>query len=294
MFDSAIYDIFSNFDSNFASYASFVQGEDWVLRVLVNGWETGTPPASRLAQPIAQSIAAVLAVCNDLGLYEVKAVTMQHVPNGEVVAYSKDTWLGVGDGYTDTVVAGDGTWLIDMVFRPKASESSLTGLKCWRTFLQQALVSTQGHPTVWQVALMPLRATSVGEYQSVYDNARSFWSGVQPYWEIQRMKSEAVSPTGYKFGISQINKDVAWSNASYVGQAGIGISLGSAFNPQALQPLSISGTIKQDVVVDPADPSTWEGDTSVADAGLSTLDKGVIVAAGVLVTYGAVKLLLRW
>lgn len=295
MFEAVVNDLFSNFDSVFTGSAILTSDEDWVLRVLVTGWEKEAPAPS-IRMRLAQAIGALLAVSNNSSLYQVKGISLQQVPSGTEVGYYDPSFytLPLGSGYTDTLSAGDNTWVIDLVFRPKATEKANINLAAWRKYLQGALAGSSGQPTVWIVALIPLRATSVGLSQGIYDAANIFWAKTQPFMEFTRVAS-AASPTGYAYDqhFQVNNSGPAWASYPNIGQGGVGFALGSAFFPNTLQPLPDAGTIIPSPPVTPVDPAnpisppfSW--------SALSTGEKAVGVAAGLLIGYGIAKWYLRW
>lgn len=309
MFDVAVCDIFSNFDSNFANldgYNKFTPDNDWVMRVLVDSWEASAPPPSKILS-VAEALSATLAVCNQLSTYQVKGVCLQQVPQGQETAsynMSRLAW-SFGNPCSNKIAAGEGTWMMDLVFRPRVTETNWTGVdgNAWSPYLQKALAGSKGTPVVKPVALFPLSDASVGDFQATYNDARAFWQGVQAYWEINKTTS-ALSPTGYGYDPHmQINASgPAWASFPLIGQGGAGLALGSALAPQLLQPLQHSGTIlgtgpavpPSPNTPDPSDPGSWPTPPPSTWSSLSSGQKAVGVAAGLLVGYGIAKVLLRW
>jgi len=310
MFDVAVCDIFSNFDSNFANldgYNKFTPDNDWIMRVLVDQWETVVPPSSKILS-VAEAVSTTLAVCNQLSTYQVKGVCLQQVPQGQETAsynISKLAW-SFGNPCSNKIAAGDGTWMIDVVFRPRISTTNWTGVdgNLWGEYLQKALAGSRGSPSVKPVALFPLMDASVGDFQNTYNDAKAFWSNVQAYWEVNQTNS-ATSTTGYGYDQRlQINKDgPAWASLPLVGQGGAGLALGSALAPQLLQPLQHSGTIINGMgpgtpanlsTANPDDPSSWPISLPAGWGSLAPSEKIVGVAAGLLIGYGIAKWYLRW
>jgi hypothetical protein len=310
MFDAAVCDIFSNFDSNFANLDGsnkFTPDNDWVMRVLVDQWEPSVPASSKILS-VGEAVAATLAVCGHLSTYQVKGVCLQQIPQGqETASYNISRWTwSFGNPCSEKIIAGDGTWMMDLVFRPRVTQSNLTGVdgNAWAGWLQKALAGNRGTPVVKPVALFPLTDASVGDSQSAYNGARDFWASVQPYWEVNQLAS-AGSPTGYGYdGHLQINASgPAWASFPLIGQGGVGLALGSAIAPQSLQPMSHAGTIINGMgpgtpatpsTLNPDEPGSWPISLPAGWGSLAPNEKIVGAAAGFLLGYAVAKWYLRW
>jgi len=272
---------------------SFVQGRDYVLRFVVDGWET-KPPASHKLFEIVKRAFVVMAVCNELGLYQVKAVLMRQVDAGEQVRFYEPATFMSGPGCNSGLVASDGTWVFDVVFQAKASETSITAVQKWKQYLAMSLPGPSGTPTVKIAGLVDLCA----ECSNVpgYAEAVAFWQGVQPCYEVVRGGKDPSNSQLYSATVNQINKDgPAWAKQpSYVGQNGVGIAMGDAFDPTGIQPISISAAVQPTLPssLPPSPPGTPE--ILFSAQNITPTQKGFAIAAGIFAGWAFGKLVLRW
>ena len=86
MFDPAFYAINKHFDSNLTSYTNFDPAFDYLLRFVVDGWDSGKPSGSKLLES-ARAVAKILPGREGLKPFEVKAVTFAKVPSGDKVGF---------------------------------------------------------------------------------------------------------------------------------------------------------------------------------------------------------------
>lgn len=301
MFDSAFYLINQHFDSNLTNYTSFAPNLDYLLRFVVDGWEVAEPNGVQ-AKDAARALAKVLATTGDLSLYEIKGITFSKVPMGEKVGYYSPSWYTIswGNGYTDTLTAADGTWVMDVVFRPKTAEKSWTAVEKWTQILSGELTGSRGTPQVHCAGLITFDVTSQMDDENVYAaflNAATFWNGRHAFWEVYPVSSEK-SPTGQVGDLRQVNKvpPLRGWNAfpPYVGQDGLGIALGSALSPHLLSAKAVEATTQPidpndptGPVVDPGNAFPTPAAATITWRNLSTFEKvGAAVFGAALVTAG--------
>jgi hypothetical protein len=293
MSDTELYQALRSYD-NFllagwslaAPSATFEGGIDHVLRVVLHDWELDVPPAHLLVD-LAKKVGATFAVTGELaGPYQVKGVALRHVPNGDVVKYLEPhTYtLPFGDSWNESLQAGAGTWTVDLVFQPNATEKSFaTQVQRWKQYLANALAGSRGTPKVFVVGLMPLEASfSSGDIDTdVWQRAAlSFWISNQAYWEYRRVPDAAL-PWGYSYVYAKVHDrlpDNAWaSNPPYLGTGGYGIATGSAFDPKTLKPLVVAATTQ---VGPPVVPPGLGPPTGVVPPGGSGLQQVLAKAKG--------------
>ena len=308
MFEPAFYEINSEFDSNLTNYTKFEPLYDYLLRFVVDNWEAGTPDGSRFLDS-TRAVSRVLAAVGDLSSYDVKSVTFQHVPAGQEVGFYNPSWytIAMGQGFTDKFTSSDGTWTIDVVFRPKQSERAWTNVEKWTQVLQGQLVGSRGQPRVQCAGLINLDAgVGISDAVSggVFTAAIIDWTGRQGFWQVTSSENPG-SATGFTANEIQINRGapgVAWNKASVgqVGQDGLGIAIGSALKPRALKPITIRdvqkpdgkepGSGKKENVPIEIDPDTGlpKPPPAVSWQTLPTQSKVAAAAAGGLVMAGLI------
>ena len=293
-----------SFPNNIAAYVSFVNGRDYVLRMILDGWELDLPSAAQIPN-LALRVAAMPAVCNELAGYRVKSVVFNHIPQGTAVGYYEPSLSSVSvDMCPNTLTAGDGTWAIDLVFTAGDDEKSITSVQKWKSYLASALAGTRGTPTVYAGALVDLyQGAPAGDGQDAYTFAQDYWQGMQPYWQITK-KPSSLSPTGYGFDWAKINNlapFVAWNFfPPHIGQNGLGIATGDAFDPAGLAPVAVSATSmpapttvgQPDRSVTPADPSAYPTTLSWADLGWT--QRVGTMAAGAGLAWMFARFVLNW
>jgi hypothetical protein len=270
MFDDQFYRFNESFDSNLTNYTSFDVHYDYVLRFVVDGWETSMPDGQRLLAAI-DAIGPLLGQTGDLEVYEAKGFCFQKVPMGEEVGFYSPSWYSMpwGSGYTDKLNAGDGTWLVDMVFRPKVASTSWTSVEKWTQILAGSLPGSRGRPRVQAAGLITLdpQVQFDQDVYYAYVEALTFWSARQAFWEFTKGVEERTDGT-FNTTRRAINKapQLAWnmSSLNQLGQDGFGLAKGSAFRPYTLEPLAVAGTITPGTVpggsevVVPLDPQTGQ------------------------------------
>lgn len=297
-------DINSNFDSNVTVYESFVRGRDYVLRMVVTGWELEVPASHKLLS-LAMAVAGLPAVCNELGLYQVKSVLFRQVARFNLVGYFEPHDEPFGSGCSGNIIAGNDTWVVDLVFRAGINEKSVPAPENWISYLSSALAGNRGKPTVYLGGLVDLVSGGVtGASGPTYEKAVNFWSSIQPFWEMTQEPTDVGSKSwkARERSINQAPSGIAWNTPGYAGQNGIGIALGDAFDPSTIQPLQLTGTIQpvvpqpdptKPVVTDPNDPAAWPKPPSVPVVVTDT-NKAVAVVAGALLALAVSKVVLRW
>jgi len=295
MFDPAFYEINSHFGTSLTNFSSFLPSMDYLLRFVVDGW-AGAEPSGVIVKDANLALATVLASAGDLDLYDVKAVTYAKVPAGEEVGYYSPSWYMVswGKGYTDTLTAGPATWVIDLVFRPKAAERSWTSVEKWTQILSGQLGATlaslpsagQGTPQVHCGGLIPFDVSEEIDdpnAQVVFVKAAAFWSSKHAFFEVSKVVSES-SPTGFVGQTQQINKSapmMGWNAyPPFMGHNGLGCALGSALDPESLKPKAVEATTYSPPP-NPNDPSGDKPDQT-APATWQTLPTSQKVAAAFL------------
>ena len=290
MFDPAFYAINKHFDSNLTSYTNFDPAFDYLLRFVVDGWDSGKPSGSKLLEA-ARAVAKILPGIEGLKPFEVKAVTFAKVPSGDKVGFYSPSWYSVawGDGYTGTTTAGSATWTMDLVFRPKIAERKWTSVSKWKQALAGSLIGTLGTPIVEVCGLFPFDLSVTPDESAVgtFLSAATFWPAIQPYWEAYPQVCKDCE-TGMSGEVRKINSSatsVAWNRApNFVGHDGFGVAFGSALHPHLLTPAEVESTITGggQIVVPglpedalPKLPTIWE-----RAASLPTQEKLMAGAAG--------------
>lgn len=287
MFEPSFYQINKNFDSNLSSFVSFDPQLDYVLRFVLDGWEVNAPDGNRFLQA-SNAIGTVLAAVGDLSLYDVKGVLFQKVAPGQIVGYFSPSWyvVSMNEGYTDTLTASDGTWVVDLVFHPKHAERSWTNVQKWTEALAVTLQGSRGTPRVYCAGLLALDGQ-----ETVEESVKGEFFSAITFWNVRSAFYEIFIGTLEKPVVRQINEPplTGWTDfPPYVGQDGLGIALGSAIKVNALTPIAVQGTIQPIAPVPPTGtPSqTPPGPaaaafpmTAVDWQSLSTPNK--LVAAGV-------------
>lgn len=245
MFEPLFYVISDPYSSNLdvVGWTTFDSDHDYVLRMILDNWWDAQPPGQFL-KAIAEGIASLPAACNDLSRYQIKSVLLQHVPQGESVAFAQnDSFEAFG-----TLTAGSGTWTIDMVFRPNtvSTERTYPSLSKWRAWLSSSLPTDKGAPMAYVGGLWELEMSqkySDANVESAYNGALGWWNAISPFWEVIRGAGLADKPGFYSAQNLMINSATAWNRSpNYLGQDGVGIQLGSAISPLAAVPLALAGT----------------------------------------------------
>lgn len=312
------------FDSALQGYVVFQPGVDYVLRLIATGWETGTP-APYLLLPLARQLGGMLAATNDCGGYQLKGVLFDRAPAGDAVPYYEPHVLAsTGVGCNSSLVADDGTWTIDLVFRSLSGETSYTAVQRWKAYAAAALRGTRGTPLVYAGGLVPLAEYPAGEQDTSAEHdafvaARAFWAAVEPYYEYLRVADTSAGGkgpygTGYGFQWRQVSNRApatAWIVPSRVGTNGVGIALGDAFMPASLIPLDVAGTVASTPGshLPPDQPNSSTPDYtqpgwmypglpgSAPQAGwaaLSTGQRALGVGVGALAGLAFARLVMRW
>ena len=292
----------ASYISNLSQWAKFVNGRDYVLRFVLDNWEPTTPTPDRLLSLVG-AVVPVLATTNDLAAYNVKALILRQALPGESIWYwdTKSTAgvvLGNGlpafSGCSNWISAGDRTWVLDLVFTANDDERSITHPSDWISFLGPALKGASGIPTVYIGGLVELDPTrTLGD--EFYHAAAEFWASKQPFWNIIKTVSTGG---GFKYtarpptAINQAPSGKAWNRTpNYLGQDGVGVAYGDAFDPYNLGILSISAASSSNPFVNAGGNLLIPGLST--PMVLSTSEKAVGVLLGVVAGVGLARTLLR-
>lgn len=283
----------SNFDSHLVAGVPYKRGTTYVLRFVLDRWEPQVPSAFKLLA-LAQVVGGSLAACDHLKLYQMKALVMRKAQPGESVQYFTNHWYSTGigsSGCNETLTAGDGTWILDLVFEP-LEDATYWGApeKKFIEYFQKELAGTRGVPEAHLAGVVPLVSGAAGGGDA-YEAAVAFWSAKKSFWQFQQTASE-IKESGLGFSWSKINYAPpmnAWASYPFMGEGGVGISLGDAFDPKGLQPLKTEGTIQ------PGQENTnsWI-DPGTSIAALTSEKKALGVAAGVMLGWFFGKRFLGW
>jgi hypothetical protein len=301
MFDPLFYIVNDPYSSNLdvVGWTTFTSDHDYVLRMILDNWWESGPPGQYLSL-IAKGISSLPGACNDLSRYQVKSVLLQHVPEGEEVLFAQnDSFQAFG-----RLIAGKGTWVVDMVFRPNtiSTERTYPSLSKWRAWLAYSLSTDKGAPIVQVGGLWELEGSrnySDASASTAYNVAYGWWNAISPFWEVFRGAALSKPAGFYEAAPSTINTDKAWNRLpNYMGQDGVGIQMGSALAPLSAIPLAVAGTqvaLPLDTTPGPylIDPATGQpvgaepGVKSWQDVGGG--EKAVALVVGAFVGYALFK-----